>query len=326
LADGPLVSVVIPVFNGAAFLREAIDSALAQTYPNVEILVVDDGSDDGGATAAIAQSYGARIRSFHQENGGVASALNLGIREMCGEFFSWLSHDDVFLPHKLAHQVGELSRLGSDAVLYADFEVIDERGKRLRRVRTVEVPMTLFRRALVTDTPVNGCTMLVPARCFDLVGLFDERLKTTQDYDMWFRMTDCCRFVHHPEVVLKSRVHPGQDTRAMTATCLAEGNAINLRFLETLTTESAGEPSFDRFLLYAAVRLEQLGFTEAAARALSGYGERTRAGNGLRRLTRSAVAHLVCDLLDRRPLRSVLANGLRAWAFSARTDRYRSHE
>lgn len=315
----PLVSVVIPVFNGAAYVREAIDSALAQTHPNVEILVVDDGSNDGGATVAVAQSYGDRIRTLHKDNGGVASALNLGIREMRGELFSWLSHDDIYLPHKLSSQVEELSRQSSDAVLYADYEIIDGTGKQIGRVRTADIPMALFRRALVTDAPINGCTVLVPRRCFDRAGLFDERLKTTQDYDMWFRMADCCRFVHQPKVVLKSRVHPGQGMRTMATTCLTEGNAIHLRFLERLAAEPAGGPSFDHFLMYAALRLEQLGYHEASTRALAYYLERSPAGNGLQGLARRAFAHLVLNLLNRRPLQGLLAKGMRSWAYPVRT-------
>ena len=88
----PTVSIIIPVYNGSNYLQEAIDSALAQTYPNCEILVINDGSCDEGKTEAIALSYGDRIRYFKKENGGVASALNMGIRQMTGEYFSWLSH------------------------------------------------------------------------------------------------------------------------------------------------------------------------------------------------------------------------------------------
>ena len=84
-AYSPKVSIVIPVYNGANYLSEAIDSALAQTYSNIEILVVNDGSNDEGATERIAKSYGEKIRYFAKENGGVSSALNLGIREMHGE-------------------------------------------------------------------------------------------------------------------------------------------------------------------------------------------------------------------------------------------------
>ena len=82
-----LVSIIIPVYNGANYLREAIDSALNQTYQNCEVIVVNDGSDDNGKTEEITLSYGSRIRYFRKENGGVATALNAGIREMQGEYF-----------------------------------------------------------------------------------------------------------------------------------------------------------------------------------------------------------------------------------------------
>ncbi|MDD4547058.1 MAG: glycosyltransferase family A protein, partial [Oscillospiraceae bacterium] len=94
----PLVSIVIPVYNGSNYLAEAVDSALAQTYKNIEIVVVNDGSNDEGATEKVAKSYGDKIRYFSKENGGVSSALNLGIENMKGDYFSWLSHDDLYKP------------------------------------------------------------------------------------------------------------------------------------------------------------------------------------------------------------------------------------
>ena len=92
----PLVSIVIPVYRGANYMREAIDSALGQSWPRCEVIVVNDGSPDGGETERIALSYGDRIRYIAKENGGVSTALNEGIRQMKGEYFSWLSHDDEY--------------------------------------------------------------------------------------------------------------------------------------------------------------------------------------------------------------------------------------
>jgi glycosyltransferase involved in cell wall biosynthesis len=108
--NNPLVSIVIPVYNGSNYLSEAIDSALSQTYKNIEIIVVNDGSNDNGKTRDIALSYGEKIRYFEKENGGVATALNLGIREMRGEYFSWLSHDDVYYPDKIETQVEYINK------------------------------------------------------------------------------------------------------------------------------------------------------------------------------------------------------------------------
>ena len=97
----PKVSIIIPVYNGSNFLTEAINCAIAQTYKNIEIIVVNDGSKDNGATEEIALSYGDKIRYFYKENGGVSTALNFAFTKMTGEWFSWLSHDDVYEPNKI---------------------------------------------------------------------------------------------------------------------------------------------------------------------------------------------------------------------------------
>ena len=109
-------------------MREAIDSALAQTYPNLEVIVVNDGSRDNGLTEEIARSYGERIRYFSKPNGGVSSALNMGIRNMRGEYFSWLSHDDVYEPDKIAKQVEVLQGCDKQTVIcciYDCFQIIN---------------------------------------------------------------------------------------------------------------------------------------------------------------------------------------------------------
>lgn len=265
------VSIVIPVYNGSDYMKEAIDSALAQTYPNVEVLVVNDGSDDGGMTEEIALSYGDRIRYFRKENGGVASALNLGIREMRAEYFSWLSHDDVYLPQKIDRQVTVLAGRQGDAVLYADYEVVDAAMRPIEVFRAGKFTAPQFRMLLITDIPVNGCTTLVPRRCFERVGLFDERLRTTQDYDMWFRLAKRYPFVHIPEILLRSREHAGQGTRRMTDTCLAEGNYGFIGRLDEMAQEQHPdlEPSLARFFLRAAVRLKRRGYLPASEHALA---------------------------------------------------------
>ncbi len=117
------------------------------------MIVVNDGSSDGGKTEEIALSYGDRIRYFRKENGGVASALNLGIREMRGEYFSWLSHDDVYLPRKVEREAAALAARGDDAIAYSDYEVIDEFLPPHRGVPAGRLAPPQFRMLLVTDTP-----------------------------------------------------------------------------------------------------------------------------------------------------------------------------
>jgi len=267
------VSIVIPVFNGSDYLREALDSALAQTYPDIEVLVVNDGSNDGGKTETIALSYGNRIRYFRKENGGVASALNLGIREMRGEYFSWLSHDDVYLPRKVEREVAVHGEGGKDVVVYSDYEVIDSLSRHVEVFRAGRNSAPQFRMLLITDIPVNGCTVLVPRRCFEQAGLFDERLKVAQDYDLWFRMARRYPFIHVPEVLLRSRTHAGQGTRRMTSTCFAEGNANFTQWLDEIALDQSPspDPALTRFFFRAAVRLKRRGYLPSAEHALSLY-------------------------------------------------------
>ena len=215
----PLVSIVIPVYNGANYLREAIDSALAQTWPHCEVLVVNDGSTDNGATESIALSYGERIRYFHKENGGVATALNLGIREMRGDFFSWLSHDDVYLPDKCHEQVEFWQQCGdARAILYADAHIIDAQGEKIGShpmpdMAEDEVLCRIWGRSFL-----NGCTMLIPRMLLLEAGGFNESLSTTQDYDLWLRLVlvQKANFRRCPDVVLLSRRHGAQGSRFHT--------------------------------------------------------------------------------------------------------------
>lgn len=192
----PKVSIVIPVYNGSNFLANSIDCALRQTYENFEVIVVNDGSTDGGETEKIALSYGDRIRYFRKENGGVSSALNYGIAQMTGEYFSWLSHDDAYTPHKLADAVKALcSAEGADerTLVYSWGNYIDSRGEVLK-------PWPLFLETgklytgdemvqiMLTKRILNGCGLLIPKVVFDEVGGFHEGLRYSQDALIFYQI------------------------------------------------------------------------------------------------------------------------------------------
>lgn len=268
----PKVSIVIPVYNGSDYLRSAVDSALAQTYPDIEIIVVNDGSNDAGATEAIARSYGDRIRYLHKPNGHVASALNFGIRHMAGDYFSWLSHDDMYYPHKIASQVEAAGKAGARAVPYSDFEALDVASGERRVVRQAGVAPELFRWYVTMDNSLHGCTLLLPRACFDECGTFDENLRTTQDYDMWFRIAARFRFVHVPGVFVTARQHPGQGSLQLRGIALDECNQLLSRFACALTDEelrSATGLSPARSYAAMAANLQARGFLGARDTALS---------------------------------------------------------
>lgn len=219
-ASFPKVSIIIPVYNGSNYLKEAIDSALSQTYNNIEVIVVNDGSNDNGVTESIALSYGDKIKYFSKGNGGVATALNLGIHEMTGDYFSWLSHDDVYKPEKVAKQIEFLQSLeGNDrmnTIVYSGYELINHKSRTIDIVdytklydsHQLSIPLFPVFRGLA-----NGCAMLIPRCHFERVGMFDVSLKTTQDYDLWFRMFRGARVMFSPGIYLRSRVHPYQTGR-----------------------------------------------------------------------------------------------------------------
>ena len=115
------VSVIIPVYNGSNFLESAIESVINQTYNNIEIIVVNDGSNDNGKTKKIAEKYLGKIRYFEKPNGGVATALNLGLRLMTGDFFAWLSHDDFYHPDKIQKSVDAINKETSRRIVITDY-------------------------------------------------------------------------------------------------------------------------------------------------------------------------------------------------------------
>lgn len=295
MGTGPRVSVVIPVYNGANYLHEAIDSALAQTWPNIEVIVVDDGSTDGGETARTARAYGDRIRFIAKDHAGVSSALNAGIREMTGDYFAWLSHDDVYLPRKLERQMESLARHGDDAISYSDYELV---GPDLERIKTKVMPDVSpagFRLWLMTDSALHGCTIVVPRSCF-AGERFDERLSTTQDYDMWFRLARNHQFVRVPEVLLKYRIH-GRQASWTDPSRFEEGNRLLMAFLDEMgppEIRAATDQSPSIVYLRAAVRFKLRGYRQAAARArqLSGLTARPMEGLSLRRVATLAAYHL----------------------------------
>lgn len=240
----PKVTIVIPVYNGSNYLREAIESALAQTYPNKEVIVINDGSVDNGATERIALSYGDRIRYYAQTNGGVASALNFAVSQMTGEYFSWLSHDDLYYPDKISSQVQMLHRMDERdrVILYSDYAVFfDASEDDINEIHLPHIPPEYFRYFITTNNILHGCTLLVPKQAFVECGEFNEALRTTQDYDLWFRMAEKFHFTHRPNVSVKARAHAEQGSVTMKDAALKEINELLAGFARCLTeTELLG--------------------------------------------------------------------------------------
>jgi glycosyltransferase involved in cell wall biosynthesis len=201
----PRVSIVIPVYNGANYMREAIDSALAQTSDDIEVIVINDGSRDNGATAQIARSYGDRIRYIEKENGGVSSALNRGIAEMRGRWFCWLSHDDRHLPSKVSTQLAFLDRNPEARVVGCNFEIIDEHGEVTSEFREHLSIVCTGREVL--SSWIYGCGLMIDRTALVDAGLFNESNRTTQDLEMWLRLVERNPIHLIPDVLAQFRQH-----------------------------------------------------------------------------------------------------------------------
>ena len=247
------VTIVIPVYNGSNFMKVAIDSAIAQTYDNKEILVINDGSTDNGETEKIALSYGNKIRYIKKENGGVATALNLAIKEMKGDYLSWLSHDDIYKPYKIEKQIETIKKLeDKTTILFSNVELIDEKGEIFC---TTNYSNLMTHKELcqgiypVIKGTVNGCSMLISKKCFDKVGLFNENLKTSNDYEMWLRLFKEFKSYLIEEPLIQYRIHKNQDTTKSPYT-LKEANKLWVDIINNLTVKEIEGWSFEPFNVY----------------------------------------------------------------------------
>ncbi len=196
----PKVTIIIPVYNGSNFLAEAIDAALAQTYPNCEILVINDGSKDDGASEKIALSYGDKIQYHLKDNGGVSSALNFAFEKMTGEWFSWLSHDDLYYPKKIEKQIAFINNLLekdpninlNKITVRTATESIDRDGKVIKTPSYKDVPNcekpidTILNN--ISNYRLSGCSFLLPTSCIADVGGFREDIRTVSDVEYWYRL------------------------------------------------------------------------------------------------------------------------------------------
>jgi glycosyltransferase involved in cell wall biosynthesis len=242
-AAPPRVSVVIPTWNRARLLCEAVDSALAQSFIDSEIVIVDDGSTDETA-AVVAARYGAlsRVRYVRQPNSGPATARNRGIRESRGSLIAFLDSDDLWERSKLGIQVEQLDRNADAALSFCDALV---RGG--RRDRGTRFESKHFR----GDTSVRGivewnfpmCTPAVVVRrsALEEVGLFDESLPCQEDWDLWIRLVT--RFpvvyVDRPLIVIRR----GEDTLSRTRLVEKWRAALRLWTSHADRLERAGCPA-----------------------------------------------------------------------------------
>jgi glycosyltransferase involved in cell wall biosynthesis len=213
----PKVSIIMPVLNGERYLREAVDSILAQTYDSYELVAVDDGSTDH--TCELLHQYGDRLELryvHHPVRQGIAVSVNDGLRHATGPYVSFLDHDDAWFPQFLETQVDYLERHPDVGMVHSDFQTIDSKGQVIEesvaRCRDRIRPSGDVFRQLLLDSFIAANSAVIRKECFDRLGGFDESL-VWGDYHMWLRIARHYKIDYVPQVLTKYRQHPVQNTR-----------------------------------------------------------------------------------------------------------------
>ena len=212
--SNPAVSVILPVFNGEDYLRYAIESVLKQSWRDLELIIIDDGSVD--STPRIAASYPPPVKYVRQQNTGVAGAFNHGLRLAAGKYISWLSHDDVFLPTKLEKQVAVLDQVTVPAVCYTDIRMIDGNGDVMSVQRVPEHDRQQALRHVLTGGGICSASysVMYDRKCIEEVGMYSETWRYTQDVDMLAKLARNFQLIRVPEVLMEVREHANRGVRS----------------------------------------------------------------------------------------------------------------
>lgn len=198
----PRVSIVTPAYNQADFLAETIESVLAQDYPNIEYIVLDDGSTD--STPEVLKRYTGKVHWERHDNMGQARTLNKGWAMSQGELIGYLSSDDVLRPDAISKLAEALLTAPDAVVAYGDFDLIDAHGDPLRTIRAEDFNL---RRLTVDLICQPGAGVLFRKTAFEQTGGWQPRLHQVPDFDFWLRVAHYGRFVHVPRVLAAYRVH-----------------------------------------------------------------------------------------------------------------------
>ena len=204
----PLVSIITPSLNQAAFIEAAIESVLTQDYPQIEYIVIDGGSTDG--TLDILRRYGDRVRWLSEPDAGQSDAINKGFRLARGEIVAWLNSDDVYLPQAVSRAVRELQDHPQSALVYGQAEEIDRAGRVIGPCEYVE-PFDLHRLIHCFDYIVQPATFFRREAFVDVGGL-DSSLHYCMDYDLWIKLALRYPVQYLPVMLARARLYPETKT------------------------------------------------------------------------------------------------------------------
>ena len=202
MGNQPLVSIVLPVFNGEKYIKEAIKSIISQIYQNWELIVIDDCSAD--KTAEIVKAFvenDSRVKYYKNiKNYKLPRSLNIGFSKAKGKYYTWTSDDNILLPDAIKKMVQVLEHNKEASMVYANYSVIDENGI---KIKDIELPES---KELITGNVFGACFMY-SAKAAKLVGEYDVNLFLAEDYDYWIRMKRVGGITHLNEILYLYRLH-----------------------------------------------------------------------------------------------------------------------
>ena len=195
----PVFSVIIPSYNRRPFLEKAVSSVLGQTFPGLELIVVDDGSDDG-TEDFISSTSDKRLKYMTQANHGASHARNRGIELSKGAFLAFLDSDDIWLPNKLERTL-EFIELFPEIGIFHTEEIWFRRGEKLEQKKKHSKPSGWVYKHALPLCCIGMSTSVVKKDVLDRIGLFDESLEACEDYDLWLRATNIFEVKLIPEAL-----------------------------------------------------------------------------------------------------------------------------
>ena len=260
----PLVSVIIPNYNHARFVGDAIQSVLDQTYKNYEIIVVDDGSTDN--SREVISQFGDKVQCIHQKNAGLSAARNTGIKASKGSLIGVLDADDMYGPMFLETLVGELQANPSADGVYCGYQFVDEKNSLLPQIENRPVASDELHTALLDGNFFVPESIFLRRHVYDAVGLFDEALRACEDWDVWLRATKKFKIIHSHEILTRHRVLAGSMSTDPLRMLTARLTVLSKHVGEepTVSGSSTAHRAYGRAYLGSCVEYVQYGNTDRA--------------------------------------------------------------
>lgn len=318
----PLLSVIIPVYNASSYVRQAVDSALAQTFDNLEVLVIDDGSTDG-TVEQLSEIKDCRIRLFSRAHAGVAQSRNFGIRLARGDYIGFLDGDDLWHRDKMSKHVGLMESCPDTDLSFSLSQPINDCGEDCGLPSPMLAEVISSRDLLLENLIRTPSSVLVRREALQSAGSFDPSLVPCEDYDMWIRISRLrpvnIRCIN--SILTKYRRHPSQLTKNWRRVELSWNRMIQkVGLLDSQTVcETQSRAKSRMYMYYASLAYENAAFRDAVHLMRTGFQSSYRTSL-INTRNWALVAAVVSGSLLPKVIHRKLENLCMRWALSLYED------